>query len=65
MGILRQAGVEFHSLSDDQLAEWEATGGHQRPEWDEFKTELVGSVANFDKFAEAAETRGQFYVHDA
>ena len=65
MGILRTAGVEFHSLSDDQLAEWKAAGGHQRPEWDDFKSELVGSVANFAKFEEAAETRGQFYVHDA
>ena len=65
MAEMRKAGVEFHSLSDDQLAEWQETVGYQRSEWDSFKTELAGSMETFDKLVEAAGTKGQYYVHDA
>ena len=65
MAELTKAGVQFHSLSDDQLAEWQEAGGYQRPEWDSFKTELAGSMDAFDKMVEAAGTMGRYYVHDA
>ena len=65
MAELRKSGVEFHSLSDDQLAEWKAAGGYQRSEWDEFKVELAGSMEAFGKLEEAAGTQGRSYVHDA
>ena len=65
MAELSKAGVQFHSLSDSQLAEWKAAGGYQRPEWDEFKVELAGSMDNFAKMEEAAGTQGKYYVHDA
>jgi len=65
MAELRKSGVEFHSLSSDQLAEWEAAGGYQRDEWNEFKTELAGSMNDFDKLADAANTQGRLIVHDA
>lgn len=65
MAELRKSGVEFHSLSDDQLNEWKDAGGHQNAEWDDFKTDLAGSMDQFNKLEEAASTRGQFYVHDA
>jgi TRAP-type C4-dicarboxylate transport system substrate-binding protein len=65
MAELRKSGVEFHSLSDDQLAEWKAAGGYQRSEWDEFKVELAGSMEAFGKLEEAAGTQGRYYVHDA
>ena len=65
MAELRKAGVEFHSLSDDQLAEWQAAGGYQLSEWDSFKTELAGSMDVFAKLEEAAGTMGRYYVHDA
>ncbi|WP_424970733.1 TRAP transporter substrate-binding protein [Dinoroseobacter sp. S76] len=65
MSELTKAGVQFHSLNDDQLAEWQEAGGYQRSEWDEFKVELAGSMDTFNKLAEAAETRGKYYVHDA
>ena len=45
MAEMRKAGVEFHSLTDDQLAEWKDTVGYQRSEWDSFKTELAGADA--------------------
>ncbi len=65
MAELTKSGVEFHSLSDDQLAEWKAAGGYQRGEWDEFKKELAGSMATFGKLEDAANTMGRYYVHDA
>ena len=65
MAELVKAGVEFHSLSEDQLGEWQAAGGFQRPEWDEFKVELAGSMDTFAKLEEAAGTMGRYYVHDA
>ena len=65
MAQLIANGVEFHSLSDDQLAEWQAVGGYQRSEWDEFKMELAGSMETFARLEEAAGTMGRYYVHDA
>ena len=65
MAELIKAGVQFHSLSEGQLAEWKEAGGYQRSEWDQFKVELAGSLGNFAKLEEAADTRGQYYVHDA
>jgi TRAP-type C4-dicarboxylate transport system substrate-binding protein len=54
MSELTKAGVQFHSLTDDQLAEWQAAGGYQRSEWDAFKTELAGSMDTFARLEEAA-----------
>ena len=65
MAELAKAGVQFHSLSDDQLAEWIAAGGYQRPEWDKFKVDLAGSMSAFAKMEEAAGTQGKYFVHDA
>ncbi len=65
MSELTKAGVQFHSLSEDQLAEWKAAGGYQRSEWDEFKVDLAGSMAAFARLEEAADTMGRHYVHDA
>lgn len=65
MAELNKAGVQFHSLSDDQLAEWQDAGGYQNADWDPFKTELAGSMDNFEKLVEAAGTQGKYYVHDA
>ncbi|MDB6177413.1 TRAP transporter substrate-binding protein [Paracoccus sp. Z330] len=64
MAELRKSGVQFHTLSEDQSALWKERGGYQRPEWDDHKTELAGSMAEFEKFAEAAATDGRAYVHD-
>ncbi len=65
MSQLIANGVEFHSLSEDQLGEWKEAGGYQRSEWDSFKTELAGSMDAFAKLEEAANTRAKYYVHDA
>ncbi len=65
MAELNKAGVEFHSLTSDQLAEWESAGGYQNADWDPFKTELAGSMDAFEKLVEAAGTQGKYFVHDA
>ncbi|ATG42657.1 TRAP transporter, subunit DctP [Phaeobacter piscinae] len=65
MAELAKAGVAFHTLSDDQLGEWQEAGGYQRSEWDTFKTELAGSMDSFAKLEEAAGTQGKYYIHDA
>jgi len=65
MAELRAAGVEFYSPTEDELAQWRDAAGYQRSEWDRFKTDLAGSMATFDKLAEAAGAQGRHYVHDA
>jgi TRAP-type C4-dicarboxylate transport system substrate-binding protein len=65
MAEMRKSGVQFHSLSEDQLNQWKEVGGYQRSEWDDFKVELAGSMETFDKLVEAAGTQGKYYVHDA
>ncbi|MGR3465655.1 TRAP transporter substrate-binding protein [Limimaricola sp.] len=65
MSELSKAGVEFHSLNDDQMAEWKEAGGYQREEWDQFKVDLAGSMETFEKLEEAAGTQSRYYVHDA
>lgn len=65
MAELVKSGVEFHSLTDDQLAEWQDAGGYQNAEWDPFKVELAGSMDVFNELEEAAGIQGKYYVHDA
>ena len=62
---LASAGVQFHSLTDAQLQEWEAAGGYKRKEWDEFRLELAGTKELFSKLETAANTASRLYVHDA
>ena len=65
MAELTKSGVQFYSPTDAELGEWVAAGGHQREEWNGFKEELAGSIADFEKLNEAASTQGKYYVHDA
>ncbi|GAB5469689.1 MAG: hypothetical protein Kilf2KO_27190 [Rhodospirillales bacterium] len=65
MAEMRKAGVQFYSLSDDELAQWVEAGGYQRPEWENFKIELAGSLDHFAKLEAGANEQSRFYVHDA
>ena len=62
---LATAGVQFHSLTNAQLAEWEKTGGYKRDEWNEFRNELTGTKELFNKLETAANTASRLFVHDA
>lgn len=65
MAQMIKSGVEFHSLSEDQLTQWKETVGYQRSEWDKFKTELAGDMETFNGLVEAADTYSGIPVHDA
>jgi len=62
---LAMAGVKFHYLTPEQLAEWEKAGGYKRNEWASFRDELVPSKELFAKLETAANTASRLYVHDA
>jgi len=62
---LEKAGVKFHYLTDAQIEVWKKTGGYQRPEWNDFRLELAGSQAVFDKLEQAANTPARLVVNDA
>lgn len=64
MAEMAKAGVKFHSLTKDEYAQWVEAGGQQRKEWDDWKKELGGSIATFDKLFEAANTQSKYTVHD-
>ncbi|NNG04953.1 MAG: C4-dicarboxylate ABC transporter, partial [Inquilinus sp.] len=64
MAELGAAGVQFYAPNASEMEEWVSTAGHQRAEWNEFKIDLAGSMATFDRLLEAANTQGRLYVHD-
>ena len=61
--VMETAGVQVHSLDEAALERFKEAAGHQRPEWDGFKTELAGSLAKFDELLEASqETNPRYHV---
>ncbi|MDH5556928.1 MAG: TRAP transporter substrate-binding protein [Alphaproteobacteria bacterium] len=64
MAEMAAAGVKFHSLTSDEYAQWVEAAGQQRKEWDDWKKELGGSIATFDKLLEGANTQSKYIVHD-
>lgn len=64
MAEMAKAGTSYYAPNEDELSQWKEKTGAQRSEWDSLKKELAGSLANFDKFVEAAETQGQYFVND-
>ncbi len=65
MAEMSATGVQFYSPTADELQQWVAKGGHQNSEWDSFKKDLAGSMGEFDKLLDAANTQGKYFVHDA
>ena len=61
---MRKAGVQIHPMSDDQIAPFRELAGHQRPEWDEWKVKLAGSMSNFEQMMEAVKTQSNYFVHN-
>ncbi len=64
MRILRAGGCAFYNPSDAEMKQWVDTCGEQRKEYDEFKIQFAGSMAAFDGFKKAAETKGPISVPD-
>ncbi len=65
MSEMSKTGVQFYTPTADELEQWVKKGGHQNSEWDSYKKELAGSIGEFDKLLEAANTQGRYYVNDA
>ncbi len=64
MAEMAKSGTVYYAPNDDELSQWKAVAGAQRPEWNDLKKKLAGSLAKFGEFREAAETQAQYYVHD-
>jgi TRAP-type C4-dicarboxylate transport system substrate-binding protein len=64
MAELTKSGVQFYQPNEEEMAQWQAQCGHQLPVWETFKKELAGSLEVFDRLLEAANTQGNYYVHD-
>jgi TRAP-type C4-dicarboxylate transport system substrate-binding protein len=64
MAEMAASGVQFYTPTEDELAQWVEACGAQRPEWDDIKKKLAGSLDSFERMREAAQTRSRFYVHD-
>ena len=64
MAEMAKAGTVYYAPNDDELSQWKAVAGAQRPEWNDLKKKLAGSLAKFGEFREAAETQAQYYVND-
>lgn len=65
MAEMNKSGVQFYSPTAAELEQWVKKGGHQNPEWDSYKKELAGSLENFNKLLDAANTQGKYVVNDA
>lgn len=64
MAEMGKAGVKFYIPNDSEMQQWIDMAGHQRPEWNATKIELAGSMKNFDRLLEGANTPSGYYVHD-
>jgi TRAP-type C4-dicarboxylate transport system substrate-binding protein len=64
MAEMAAAGVQFYVPTDAEMKQWVDTCGQQRPEWNETKIKLAGSLENFERLREAANTRSNYFAHD-
>ncbi len=64
MRLLRAGGCEFYNPTDAEMKQWMDTCGEQRKEYEEFKLQFAGSLAAFDGFKKAANTKGPITVPD-
>lgn len=64
MAEMAAAGVQFYTPTEDELAQWVKACGAQRPEWNDVKIQLAGSLESFERMREAAQKRGNYFVHD-
>lgn len=62
MRILKEGGCQFYNPTDAEMKAWSDTCGEQRKEYDEFKIQFAGSLAAFDSFKKAANTKGSITV---
>jgi TRAP-type C4-dicarboxylate transport system substrate-binding protein len=64
MEQMRKGGAKFYNPTAAEFKQWVDQCGEARPEWNEFKIKLAGSLDNFDKLKAAANTKGPITVGD-
>jgi len=62
MDAMGKAGVKFYTPTAGEKKQWVDTCGEQRPEWNDIKKELAGSIDMFDKLKAAANTKGPISI---
>jgi TRAP-type C4-dicarboxylate transport system substrate-binding protein len=62
MDAMGKAGVKFYAPTAAEKKQWVDTCGEQRPEWNDIKKELAGSIDMFDKLKAAANTKGPISI---
>lgn len=62
MDAMGKAGIKFHTPTPEEKKRWVEACGAQRPEWNDIKKELAGSLELFDKLQAAANTKGPITV---
>ncbi len=62
MDAFEKVGVKFYTPTAAERAKWVEAAGEQRPEWNDIKKELAGSIATFDKLKQAANTKGRITI---
>ena len=65
MAEMSASGVQFYTPTAAELEQWVSKGGHQNAEWDTYKKDLAGSMAEFEQLLDAANTQGKYFVNDA
>ena len=59
---MTSAGVKLHRLAPNEKTLWEQKIGARVAIWNDLKMQLAGSLDGFEKFREAAETPGDYYI---
>lgn len=62
MDALGKAGIKFYMPTPAEHKQWVDMCGEQRPEWNDIKKELAGSIDMFEKLKAAANTKGSVTV---
>lgn len=64
IAILKKGGAQIAVPTAAEYKQWVEACGEQRREWNDFKVKLAGSIENFERLKEAANTKGPITVGD-
>ncbi len=64
IAIMKKGGAQIAVPTAAEYTQWVDACGEQRREWNDFKVKLAGSLDNFERLKEAANTKGPITVGD-
>ncbi|HSD53459.1 MAG TPA: TRAP transporter substrate-binding protein DctP, partial [Burkholderiales bacterium] len=64
IAIMKKGGAQIAVPTAAEYKQWVEACGEQRREWNDFKVKLAGSLDNFERLKEAANTKGPITVGD-